>query len=75
MDSENLMDYVVDFLAITETSNQELAVCYLSGNNLDLTKAADQYLFDKENGKFTKKPFIKPKPHSILCLSFRFIKI
>jgi len=75
MEPKNLMSDVVDFLAMTETSNKELAVCYLSGNNLDLIKAADQYFLDKENEKFTKKPLMKPKSFSILCLSFRFLKI
>lgn len=51
-----MTESILNFQAMTETTDQELAVCYLTGNNWDLTKAVEQYISEKAVSQFASTP-------------------
>lgn len=47
MDSEEKIMAILNFQAMTESSDEEMAIRYLSNNAWDVTKAVEQYLSEK----------------------------
>lgn len=75
MNSEETLMTILNFQAMTETSDQELAVRYLSGNDWDVTKAVEQYVSEKAMSQFSgpsppRPAAPAPQPIRTSCLMF-----
>jgi len=66
MESEEQTIAIMNFQAMTETSDQALAIRYLSSHAWDVTKAVEEYVSEKAISQFSaSSPPARPIPYPI----------